>query len=74
MTTSAEKNSPRSADAKRRAANGSEPLSLPPLPYAEDALAPIISAIVIAIGFYLLSVSLSQYLDPRTRLTRSTAS
>ncbi|MEO8303282.1 MAG: superoxide dismutase [Betaproteobacteria bacterium] len=50
MTTSAEKNSPRSADAKRRAANGSEPLSLPPLPYAEDALAPIISAQTI--GFH----------------------
>ena len=44
MTTYTEKTSPRSADAKRRAARGAEPLSLPPLPYAEDALAPIISA------------------------------
>jgi peptide/nickel transport system permease protein len=34
-------------------------------------LAPIISAIIIAVGFHLLSVSLSQYLDPRTRLTRA---
>jgi peptide/nickel transport system permease protein len=36
-------------------------------------LAPIVAAIVIAVGFHLLSVSLSQYLDPRTRLTRSAA-
>ncbi len=32
--------------------------------------APIGASIVIVIGFYLVSVSLSQYLDPRTRLGR----
>jgi peptide/nickel transport system permease protein len=37
-------------------------------------LAPIISSVIIVVGFHLLSVSLSQYLDPRTRLTRSAAS
>lgn len=32
--------------------------------------APIITSIVIVIGFYLMSVGLSTYLDPRTRLNR----
>lgn len=32
--------------------------------------APIGASIIIVIGFYLVSVSLSQYLDPRTRLNR----
>jgi peptide/nickel transport system permease protein len=36
-------------------------------------LAPIIASVIIVIGFHLLSVSVSQYLDPRTRLTRSAA-
>jgi peptide/nickel transport system permease protein len=32
--------------------------------------APIIAAIVIVVGFYLVSLGLSDYLDPRTRLAR----
>ena len=32
--------------------------------------APIISAILIVVGFYLVSLGLSDYLDPRTRLSR----
>lgn len=32
--------------------------------------APIAASIVIVIGFYLVSIALSTYLDPRTRLTR----
>jgi peptide/nickel transport system permease protein len=32
--------------------------------------APIIASIVIVVGFYLVSVGLSDYLDPRTRLLR----
>jgi peptide/nickel transport system permease protein len=34
-------------------------------------LAPIIASVIIAVGFHLLSVSLSQFLDPRTRLTKA---
>ena len=30
--------------------------------------APIIASIVIVVGFYLVSLGLSEYLDPRTRL------
>jgi peptide/nickel transport system permease protein len=33
-------------------------------------IAPIAASIVIVIGFYLVSISLSNYLDPRTRLAR----
>jgi peptide/nickel transport system permease protein len=33
-------------------------------------IAPVAASIVIVFGFYLLSVSLSSYLDPRTRLSR----
>ncbi len=36
--------------------------------------APIIAAIVIVVGFYLVSLGLSDYLDPRTRLARLQAS
>jgi peptide/nickel transport system permease protein len=32
--------------------------------------APIGASIVIVIGFYLVSIALSNYLDPRTRLKR----
>jgi len=32
--------------------------------------APIVASILIVLGFYLLSASLSEYLDPRTRLKR----
>ena len=31
---------------------------------------PVIATIVIVVGFYLISLGLSVYLDPRTRLTR----
>jgi peptide/nickel transport system permease protein len=37
-------------------------------------IAPIVASVLIVVGFHLLSVSLSQYLDPRTRLTRTAAS
>jgi peptide/nickel transport system permease protein len=33
-------------------------------------LAPVVSSIVIVVGFYLMSIGLSTYLDPRTRLAR----
>ena len=33
-------------------------------------IAPIAAAIVIVVGFYLVSVGLSEYLDPRKRLVR----
>lgn len=33
-------------------------------------IAPIIAAVVTVVGFYLVSVGLSHYLDPRTRLSR----
>ena len=33
-------------------------------------LAPIIASIVIVVGFYLVSIGLSDYLDPRKRLLR----
>jgi peptide/nickel transport system permease protein len=33
-------------------------------------VAPIAAAIVIVVGFYLVSVGLSEYLDPRKRLIR----
>jgi peptide/nickel transport system permease protein len=33
-------------------------------------IAPIAASILIVIGFYLLSIGLSVYLDPRTRLAR----
>ena len=33
-------------------------------------IAPIAASIVIVVGFYLVSVSTSTYLDPRTRLAR----
>jgi peptide/nickel transport system permease protein len=32
--------------------------------------APIAASIIIVVGFYLLSIGLTQYLDPRTRLAR----
>ena len=32
--------------------------------------APVISSIFIVVAFYLISESLSEYLDPRTRLRR----
>jgi peptide/nickel transport system permease protein len=32
--------------------------------------APIVASVVIVVGFYLVSLGLSQYLDPRTRLSR----
>jgi peptide/nickel transport system permease protein len=32
--------------------------------------APIVASIIIVIGFYLVSIALGQYLDPRTRLNR----
>ena len=32
--------------------------------------APILASIVIVVGFYLVSVGLSDYLDPRKRLAR----
>lgn len=33
-------------------------------------IAPIAASVLIVVGFHLLSISLSQFLDPRTRLTR----
>ena len=33
-------------------------------------LAPIVASVVIVVGFYLVAVNLSAYLDPRTRLAR----
>ncbi len=33
-------------------------------------IAPIVTSVVIVVGFYLVSISLSTYLDPRTRLAR----
>ena len=33
-------------------------------------IAPIVASVVIVVGFYLVSISLSVYLDPRTRLAR----
>jgi peptide/nickel transport system permease protein len=33
-------------------------------------IAPIVAAVVTVVGFYLVSVGLSHYLDPRTRLSR----
>lgn len=33
-------------------------------------IAPIVTSVLIVIGFYLISISLSTYLDPRTRLAR----
>ena len=33
-------------------------------------VAPIAASIIVVVGFYLVSVGLSEYLDPRTRLTR----
>ena len=36
--------------------------------------APIIASILIVVAFYLISTSLSDYLDPRTRLRRLGAS
>ncbi len=35
---------------------------------------PIAAAVLIVVGFHLMSVSLSRYLDPRTRLTKAAAS
>ena len=32
--------------------------------------APIVASVVMVVGFYLVSLSLSEYLDPRTRLSR----
>lgn len=32
--------------------------------------APIAASIIVVVGFYLVSIGLSEYLDPRTRLTR----
>jgi peptide/nickel transport system permease protein len=32
--------------------------------------APIAASVVIVVGFYLVSLGLGQYLDPRTRLQR----
>ncbi len=34
--------------------------------------APIVAAVLIVVGFYLISIAFSQYLDPRTRLERMT--
>jgi len=36
-------------------------------------VAPVVSAIVVAVGFYLVSIGISEYLDPRKRLARLTA-
>lgn len=36
-------------------------------------IAPVVSAIVVAVGFYLVSIGISEYLDPRKRLARLTA-
>ena len=36
-------------------------------------IAPIVAAICMVLGFYLMSVGLSEYLDPRKRLVRLTA-
>ena len=36
-------------------------------------IAPIVAAILMVLGFYLMSVGLSEYLDPRKRLVRLTA-
>ena len=33
-------------------------------------IAPIVASVVIVVGFYLVAVNLSAYLDPRTRLAR----
>jgi len=33
-------------------------------------VAPIAASIIVVVGFYLVSIGLSEYLDPRTRLTR----
>ncbi|MCB0061027.1 MAG: ABC transporter permease [Caldilineaceae bacterium] len=33
-------------------------------------IAPIVTSVLIVVGFYLISISLSTYLDPRTRLAR----
>ena len=33
-------------------------------------IAPVIATIVVVVGFYLVSIGLSTYLDPRTRLAR----
>jgi peptide/nickel transport system permease protein len=35
-----------------------------------ELAAPIAAIIAIVVGFYLVSVGLSEYLDPRTRLVR----
>jgi peptide/nickel transport system permease protein len=32
--------------------------------------APIAASIIVVVGFYLVSIGLSEYLDPRTRLAR----
>jgi peptide/nickel transport system permease protein len=32
--------------------------------------APVLASIIIVVGFYLVSIALSRYLDPRTRLQR----
>jgi len=34
--------------------------------------APIAASVLMVVGFYLVSLSLSEYLDPRTRLSRLT--
>lgn len=33
-------------------------------------IAPIVTSVLVVVGFYLISISLSTYLDPRTRLAR----
>jgi peptide/nickel transport system permease protein len=33
-------------------------------------VAPVVATIVLVVGFYLVSIGLSTYLDPRTRLLR----
>jgi len=33
-------------------------------------IAPIAASVIVVVGFYLVSIGLSEYLDPRTRLTR----
>jgi peptide/nickel transport system permease protein len=37
-------------------------------------IAPIAASILIVVGFHLVSVSLGNFLDPRTRLTRAASS
>ena len=36
-------------------------------------IAPVVAAVVIVIGFYLVAINLTEYLDPRTRLSRMQA-